>query len=96
MSVAETSRLSYQALIDNNELGPRCKAVVAAIFIDGPLTRDEIAEKTGMRLSSVCGRVNELVCVGVLEETAPKRSPVTGKLQKVVRIAPRQKELALA
>lgn len=47
------------------------------------MTREEIAEATGMRLSSVCGRVRELMDKGHLVDRGQKKGP-HGVLQQIV------------
>jgi len=36
-------------------------------------TREELAEQTGIRLASICGRVNELLRVGLVQEDGRTR-----------------------
>lgn len=59
----------------------------------GEHTRSEIAEATGMRLSSVCGRVNELIDLGYLEDAPRRVCWVTGKSAHAVRIRAAQLSL---
>jgi DNA-binding IclR family transcriptional regulator len=42
----------------------RRQQILDALFLKPPMTRAELARATGMRLSSVCGRVNELIAEG--------------------------------
>lgn len=39
-----------------------------ALHVNGPLSRSQLAEVTTLKLSSVCGRVNELLKTGELVE----------------------------
>jgi hypothetical protein len=34
---------------------------------------------TGLELSSICGRVNELVKLGMLQEQSPRKCGITGR-----------------
>ncbi len=40
--------------------------IVAALLMRAPMTRAELAAVLGLRLSSVCGRVNELLASGLV------------------------------
>ena len=42
-----------------------------------PLTRSEISERTGIRMSSVCGRVKELLDAGLLIEEERRKCMIT-------------------
>lgn len=42
----------------------RRQQILDALFLRPPMTRSELAKATKMRLSSVCGRVNELIEAG--------------------------------
>lgn len=46
------------------EIPPRQQEILNALFMTSGLSRAELANKTGMRLSSVCARVNELIEAG--------------------------------
>ena len=52
----------------------------------GEWSRTEIAEMLRIRLSSVCGRVNELLKAGRLETTSTRNCRVTNARVAVVRI----------
>ena len=59
----------------------------------GAYTRSEMAERMHMRLSSVCGRVNELIEMNYLEDGERRKCSVTGRSAHVVRIrAPKKPE----
>lgn len=85
--VASTSLTAYRDLQAGNHLSPQEQRVIACIEQHGPLTRDEIAERTGLRLSAVCGRVKALVDNGKLIERGTRDNPSSGKPNKLVRIA---------
>lgn len=78
----EMSRFSlsaYEDLRDAGELSRQERIVFNTVTLHGPMTREEIEEKSGLRLASVCGRVNKLLEKGVLVEVGEKKNPVTGK-----------------
>ena len=74
--MAETSLQSYFSLLKEGEITKR-QIDVMSYFLERPhriLTRQDLSEETGIPLHTVCGRVNELVALGVLVshgETAP-------------------------
>ena len=47
-------------------------------------TRNEIAEYTHVRLSGVCGRINQLIADGYCEEVGEREDKFTGVNSKVV------------
>jgi hypothetical protein len=49
-------------------------------------SRRELAEVTGIELSSVCGRVNELLAIGMLIEKPARRCSITQRLVHPVRL----------
>lgn len=84
MGVAHTSRAAFGALRAEGKLAPQEQRVIQAIRDHGPLTREEISERTGLRLSAVCGRVNKLVELGTLDERGTRLNPQTRKSCKLV------------
>ena len=62
----------------------------------GPATRSEIAKATGISVSSVTGRVHELVKNGVIEECSRRPCSITGVNCYVVRLAKQQGDLFAA
>ena len=73
-----------------NKLGhmfqPKEVRIIDDLCVHGPGTRSELAARTGLKLSCVCGRVNSLIKHYVLEEFDRKRDDETGKLVNVVRL----------
>lgn len=92
---AQTSLLAYQQMIASNQLSPARSAIVSALEEMGiPLTRWEISKYLEMsnskyhRINSVCGRVNELVKLGViLEDGDTKKCSVTFNTAKTLRLS---------
>jgi hypothetical protein len=77
MSVADTSLEAYREHRQSGELGAQQRKVMLFFHLKGgEHTRSELAEKIPMRLSSVCGRVNELIKLGYLVEC--ERRPCAG------------------
>ncbi|MFM0256077.1 hypothetical protein [Paraburkholderia sediminicola] len=48
------------------------------------LTRQEIADRTNLRLSSVCGRVRELLDDEALKVRGTQKCPATGVLNETI------------
>lgn len=88
MTVATTSIENYHEHKDTGRLGKQSRAIVEfmAINIDRDWSRAELAEHTGLRLSSVCGRVNELIHSRHVEPQPNRRCHVTGKTVSPVRL----------
>ena len=94
---AATSRDAYAAFILGPELGRQQRTVVDVLGNHpGGMTRAEIAQASGLRLSSVCGRVGELLERGAVEEAARRPCSVTGISAHVLRLARVQRELFAA
>lgn len=97
MSVADTSLVAYAEHRESGELGAQQKRILYFFYEKGgEYTRSELAETLRMRLSSVCGRVNELLAKGYLEEGPRRPCRVTGRTAFPVRLPPAQGELRLA
>lgn len=97
MTVSDTSLDAFREHRDAGKLGAQQKKVMMFFHLNGgERTRSEIARDTGMRLSSVCGRVNELVKLGFLVECPRRRCAVTGINAHPLKIPPRQMELIAA
>lgn len=61
--------------------------VLAWLRTNGPATREQIAVGMHRPLSSICGRVNELMAHGDVIETSERRITSAGKTAVVVRAA---------
>ena len=61
--IADTSLLAYFSLKNVSALQPLQKRILAFLceFPDRDFTRAEIANHLGMKVATVCGRVNELL-----------------------------------
>lgn len=63
---ADTSRAAYQDAKDSGLTHRTRGLVLAALRGYGPMTRHELSAVTGLPLSSICGRVNELMAEGLV------------------------------
>lgn len=92
MTIASTSRVAFHEHRDSGRLTAQQEAVRRVVERHGALTRNEIATASGIRLSAVCGRVNELVAIGVLDELPRRPDRHTGIAAHPVRIAVAQRQ----
>lgn len=93
--IADTSRDAYRVHRESGELGAQQRRVMIFFHTHGgEHTRSELAAKIGMRLSSVCGRVNELIKLGYLVEDPRRPCRETSISAHPVRLPPRQMDLA--
>jgi len=78
MSVAQTSILAYYSLEDEKITKVRDRILVTIAGATHPSNAD-IERLAKIRLSSVCGRVNELKAEGLVEQGGTKIDPFTQK-----------------
>lgn len=79
MSVSTTSRDAYKEHRDTGKLGMQAQRILTAMIDGQGYSRRELARAMGLELSSVCGRVNELLQAGLLVEGESRRCSVTHK-----------------
>ena len=84
MSVAFTSIDAYKEHKAQGKVGTQAQHILDFLAFGKDYSRREIAGLTGLELSSVCGRVNELLEIGALKEVMPRKCKVTGKTIKPV------------
>ena len=88
MSVATTSIENFREHRSSGKLGRQAQALVKflALHTERDWSRAEIAQATGMQLSSVCGRVNELIHSMHLEPAPNRKCFITNKTVCPVRL----------
>lgn len=79
MTVASTSVEAYIEHKDTGKLGRQASAVLQKMSPTRDYSRRELASLTGFDLSAICGRVNELLAIGMLEELPSRKCSITGK-----------------
>lgn len=82
--VSETQQDSFHAM-PVAELSAKQQMVMDCF--DSPetlLTREDISDRTNLRLSSVCGRVCELLAAGRLVKRGRRKCAATGKWQELL------------
>ncbi len=92
-AVAETSIAAYHAL--GQKLGRQQQIIVAHLskHCHRDWTRGELAHATGMRLSSVCGRIAELMALHIIIEGARRPCATTNVNSHPVSLAPMQLDM---
>ena len=87
MSVSNTSIKAYHEHGDEGKIGKQCRLILSKMRKGKDYSRREIAKEFALELSSVCGRVNELLAIGLLEELESRPCTVTSKPIHPVRLA---------
>lgn len=86
--VSDTSIDNYVIHRASGRLGRQQLMVLAVMGRGRDYSRAELAQLTGMRLSSVCGRVNELLELKRLTEAPTRACKVTGRTVHPVYLVP--------
>jgi len=79
MNIADTSIAAYREHKDTGKLGKQASTLLAKMNPNRDYSRKELSRETGIELSAICGRVNELLSIGLLEELEPRKCNITGK-----------------
>lgn len=87
MTVATTSATAYRDHKETGRVSAQQQTILDALQDGFALSRREIADETGLELSSVCGRVNELLQIGLLVEVRARQCNLTGRTVRPVMIA---------
>ena len=82
-----TSRIAYKNIIECGKASNQKRQIIKTLLSDKePMSRREIANDTYIELGSVSGRVNELMKLGIIEETKMRKCSISRKLVKPIRI----------
>ena len=79
MTVADTSIKAYKEHIATGKVGAQAQSILEFMNPGEAYSRRELAVLTGLELSSICGRVNELLSIGLLVEGVKRKCRVTKK-----------------
>ena len=79
MSVATTSIAAYRDHREKGKVGAQARKILVAMRPGVEYSRRELVDLTGLELSSICGRVNELLGSGLIQEGRTRPCRVTGK-----------------
>ena len=89
--IAATSIVNYQQHKTSGKLGKQ-SSVILQLFKDNPyrdFSRAEVSELLSIRLSSVCGRINELMDQNYLHPEPQRKCKITNKTVSPVKLAVR-------
>jgi hypothetical protein len=95
--IATTSIQNYREHRDSGKLGTQAKALlnfIQSMPAGKDISRLELAEAVEMRLSSVCGRINELIAAGLIAPSENRKCGVSGKTICPVKAINNQLEAA--
>lgn len=78
-------------------IGEKQATIYRCLMMHRGLTRQQIAKETGFRLSTVCGRVNEMLAppLNLLEVTGRQYDPDTNRNVEVISIVSKDKQMRL-
>ncbi len=76
---SDTSIQAYWAERLSFRLGKQAAKVLDNLYIWGPGTRAELVKRTDLKINVICGRVNELIKAGCVEEFEKTTDPNTHK-----------------
>ena len=97
MAQTYTSLVGYREHVLSGKADSQRNCILACLFESAvPLTRLQIAKVSGIRLTSVCGRVNTLVKSKLVQVAHEAKDPGTGKLAEFLEPVwpqPMQREL---
>jgi hypothetical protein len=85
MTVTMTSIEAYEDHKSSGKVGFQAKVIFNAMDKDKNYSRRELSNLTGIELSSICGRVNEMLQLGILIEDDKRPCAVTNKKINPVR-----------
>jgi predicted transcriptional regulator len=81
-----TSRIAYKNIIEEGKSDSQQGYIVRLLKHEFPLSRREIAKATNIEISAVSGRVNELINMGIVEETTMRKCMFSKRLVKPVQL----------
>ena len=81
-----TSRMVYKNIIESGKQGSQKRYIIRILLTESPLSRREISKATNIEIGSVSGRVNELIKLGIVEETTMRKCIFSKKLIKPVQL----------
>jgi len=87
MTVAYTSVIAYEEHKNSGKVGLQAMLIFNNMEENKDYSRRELSELTGIELSSICGRVNEMLKIGMVEEADPRPCQFTQKTIKPVKKA---------
>jgi hypothetical protein len=86
MNIANTSIEAYNEHKATGKVGAQANTILEKMRPNVNYSRKELSKIIGIELSSICGRVNELLALGLLVEDAQRKCLITGRKINPVRI----------
>ena len=87
--VADTQQDAFHALTVRDLSATQRMVIDALKHGRAPMTREDIAAATNLKLSSVCGRVRELLDAGRLVVVGTRKDLATQTSQQLLGLAPK-------
>lgn len=87
VGVRDTSKSAYKEHKSSGEAESQQNRILTLLADRPAMTRAEIAKALNMRLSSICGRVRELLNAGKLQDHPRRPCSITGIMSHEVSIA---------
>lgn len=83
--MADTSLEAYDALKSSKALGKKQQQILDVMHLSRAYTRRELSRLANMEMSSVAGRVNELIFMRYIEVVGRKECSITHKLVEALK-----------
>ena len=84
--MTSTSIEAYKTISENGTVGQQAEDILSFLQIQGyPMTNKEIQTATGLEISSVSGRVNDLKKHGMVKVVGKRPCKVTGNTASIVK-----------
>lgn len=77
--IADTSLMAYDEVRDSPVVHTQQGLILAALDAGDELTNNELSKRTGVRVSSICGRTNTLLKMCLIQHGNPRPCSITGK-----------------
>jgi hypothetical protein len=78
-NVSETSISAYYQHQQEGKVGAQANAIFGKMQVGKDYSRRELSKITNIELNSICGRVAELLAVGLIKESQKRKCSQTGK-----------------
>lgn len=79
MTVADTSIKAYKEHRSSGKISTQAQHILDCMKFGVTYSRRELIAVTGLELSSICGRVNEMLSAGILKEGPQRKCGITHK-----------------
>ncbi len=80
MTVRTTSLEAYEAIKQSGITGQQSIKILKWLADNGTASRSQVSVGTGIAINAVCGRVNELIKLNMIQEGDKIKCPVSGRM----------------